>query len=89
MVSDEAERGTLLYLFTRPIPKPAVVLGYFATYAVIATVFLAGCFAVTFGILATESGGAAVLQARAFFAFVGVLLLGWAYAVRKGALKWQ
>ena len=25
----------------------------------------------------------------AMFAFVGVLMLGWLYAIRKGALKWQ
>ncbi|MCK6506641.1 NADH-quinone oxidoreductase subunit A [Myxococcota bacterium] len=31
-------------------------------------------------------GGTAIV---AMFAFAAILLLGWAYAVRKGALRWQ
>jgi len=34
----------------------------------------------------TEVGSIAIID---MFIFLGILLLGWAYAVRKGAIKWQ
>ena len=33
-----------------------------------------------------RSGGTAIVE---MFVFVGILLLGWGYALRKGALRWQ
>ena len=33
-----------------------------------------------------RTGGAAIVE---MFVFVGILLLGWGYALRKGALRWQ
>jgi ABC-type transport system involved in multi-copper enzyme maturation permease subunit len=39
--SDEVESKTLTYLSTRPIPKPAVILGKYAAYCVLAVIMTA------------------------------------------------
>lgn len=59
-------------------------------YYVVALVFVVfdveAAFLLPWALNLREPGNVAIVE---MFLFMGVLLLGWAYAVRKGALKWQ
>lgn len=59
-------------------------------YYVVALVFVIfdveAAFLIPWALNIKPLGTAAIIE---MFLFLGVLLLGWLYAVRKGALKWQ
>lgn len=90
VASEEVENRTLSYLLTRPLPKPAIVLGKYAAYSALIAVLVAVSLAVSFFVLNAarlrEPGlyatflrylgvlALGVLAYMAFFTFLGVLL---------------
>ncbi|MEN6560448.1 MAG: ABC transporter permease subunit [Acidobacteriota bacterium] len=75
VTSEEVENRTLSYLITRPLPKPAVVLGKYAAYSTLIAVLVAASLAVSFFILNASRLGEPGLYAT-FLRYLGVLLLG-------------
>jgi len=73
--SDEVENKTLTYLTTRPVPKPAIILGKYAAYAVLLTVLVAASVLLSFVILSVDRLGDAAAWLR-MFGSLGVLALG-------------
>lgn len=56
LVSDEVEGRTITYLFTRPITRPAILLGKFAAYLATALSLALPSLVVTFFLLVTARG---------------------------------
>ncbi|MGZ5423929.1 MAG: ABC transporter permease [Candidatus Aminicenantales bacterium] len=90
ITAEEVENRTLSYLITRPIPKPAIVLGKFAAYSVLMFAMVAVSLALSFFIMnaARLSDmelylnflhylgvlGLGILAYAAFFTFLGTIL---------------
>jgi len=75
IVSEEVEGRTLTYLTTRPVPKPAIVLGKYAAYAAFLVGLVASGVTLAFLILYADrlgDAGAWLILARS----LGVLGLG-------------
>jgi ABC-2 type transport system permease protein len=86
---EEVEGRTLMYLTTRPVPKPAIILGKYAAYIVFLTVMVNIGIILSFLILNLRMAGdlslypvllrycgvltLAILAYTAFFTFLGVL----------------
>jgi ABC-2 type transport system permease protein len=75
ITAEEVENRTLSYLLTRPVPKPAIVLGKFAAYAALMAAMVAVGLGVSFFVLNAPRMGDPRLYAT-FFRYLGVLLLG-------------
>lgn len=75
IAAEEVENRTLVYLITRPVPKPAIVLGKFAAYTALMGGMTALGLAASFFILNAARIGDPALWA-AFFRYLGVLVLG-------------
>jgi ABC-2 type transport system permease protein len=75
ITAEEVENRTLAYLLTRPVPKPAIVLGKFAAYALIVFALVAVGLGVSFFVLNAAEMGDPALYA-AFLRYLGVLGLG-------------
>ncbi|NTV81085.1 MAG: ABC transporter permease subunit, partial [Candidatus Aminicenantes bacterium] len=75
IAAEEVENRTLVYLITRPVPKPAIVLGKFAAYTALMGGMTALGLAASFFILNAARLGDAALWAT-FFRYLGVLVLG-------------
>jgi ABC-type transport system involved in multi-copper enzyme maturation permease subunit len=75
IAAEEVENRTLVYLITRPVPKPAIVLGKFAAYTALMGGMTALGLAASFFILNAARVGDPALWA-AFFRYLGVLVLG-------------
>jgi len=75
IAAEEVENRTLVYLITRPVPKPAIVLGKFSAYAALMGIMTAAGLAISFFILNAARLGEAALYAT-FFRYLGVLVLG-------------
>jgi ABC-2 type transport system permease protein len=58
LVADEVEGKTLTYLLTRPIPRPAILVGKFAAYLATSLSIALPTLVVVFLVLATAPGGA-------------------------------
>ncbi len=71
-------------------PEGTAWLKFHPRYYVIALVFVLfdveAVFLFPWALTIRELGALAIVE---MLVFVGVLLLGWLYALRKGALKWQ
>ncbi len=71
-------------------PEGSAWLRFHPRYYVVALVFILfdveSAFIVPWALNIRELGTWAIVE---MFIFVGILLLGWLYALRKGALKWQ
>jgi NADH:ubiquinone oxidoreductase subunit 3 (subunit A) len=71
-------------------PEGPAWLKFHPRYYVIALVFVLfdveAVFLFAWSLVITELGWVAILD---MLVFVGILLLGWLYALRKGALQWQ
>lgn len=90
VVAEEVEGRTLSYLITRPVPKPAIVLGKYAAYALLMFLIVAVSLSLSFFIMnaarladpslyLTFLGylgvlGLGILAYTAFFAFLGTIL---------------
>ena len=90
ITAEEVENRTLSYLITRPIPKPAIVLGKFAAYALLMFTMVAVSLALSYFIMnaARLSDpelyltflrylgvlGLGILAYAAFFTFLGTIL---------------
>ena len=90
ITAEEIENRTLTYLGTRPVPKPAIVVGKYAAYAALLFVMVAIGLGGSYFILnATRLGdpdlygtffrylgvlGLGILAYMAFFAFLGTIL---------------
>jgi ABC-type transport system involved in multi-copper enzyme maturation permease subunit len=75
IAAEEVENRTLVYLVTRPVPKPAIVLGKFAAYTALTGGMTAAGLAVSFFILNAARLGEPALYAT-FSRYLGVLVLG-------------
>jgi len=75
VTAEEVENRTLSYLLTRPVPKPAIVLGKFAAYAALMFAMVAVGLGISFFILNAARMGDPALYAT-FFRYLGVLGLG-------------
>ncbi|HEY5957041.1 MAG TPA: NADH-quinone oxidoreductase subunit A [Polyangiaceae bacterium] len=71
-------------------PEGPAWLKFHPRYYVVALVFVLfdveAVFLFAWALVITELGWFAIID---MFVFVGILLLGWLYALRKGALQWQ
>jgi len=75
VAAEEVENRTLSYLLTRPVPKPAIVLGKYAAYTALTFAMVAVGLGVSFFILnAARMGDPAIYVT--FFRYLGVLGLG-------------
>ena len=74
LIADEVEDKTITYLFTRPIPRGAIVLGKFLAYLVCATAVVLPSAAVVFMVMVPFGNMAALLGS--FVRDLGVLVLG-------------
>jgi ABC-type transport system involved in multi-copper enzyme maturation permease subunit len=74
LIADEVEDKTITYLFTRPIPRGAIVLGKFLAYLLCATAVVLPSAAVVFMVMVPFGNMAALLGS--FVRDLGVLVLG-------------
>lgn len=75
VTAEEIEGRTLSYLVTRPIPKPAVVLGKYAAYALLTTLMVGVSLALSYFILNAGRLAQPSLYLT-FLGYLGVLVLG-------------
>ena len=75
VTAEEVENRTLSYLITRPIPKPAIVLGKSAAYAVLMFAMVGVSLALSYFIMNAARLSDPDLTAT-FFRYLGVLGLG-------------
>lgn len=75
VTAEEVENRTLSYLVTRPLPKPAIVLGKYAAYSSLIAVLVTLSLTVSFFILNAGRLGESGLYAT-FLRYLGVLVLG-------------
>jgi ABC-2 type transport system permease protein len=75
VTAEEIENRTLAYLVTRPIPKPAIVLGKYAAYVALMFAMVAVTLAASFFILNGARLGQPALYGT-FLRYLGVLGLG-------------
>lgn len=76
LVSDEVERGTLLYLFTRPIPKAVILLGKVAAYIVVACSFGTLSLVAMYAVLLTKPGAESLATVGGLGAVWPAMILG-------------
>ncbi len=75
VVAEEVEGRTLSYLITRPLPKPAILLGKYAAYSLL--MFLMVAVSLTFSFFIMNAGRLADARLYpAFLGYLGVLGLG-------------
>jgi ABC-type transport system involved in multi-copper enzyme maturation permease subunit len=75
ITAEETENRTLAYLITRPVPKPAIVLGKYAAYGLLMFAMVAASMTPAYVLMNIgRLGDAGVI--RAFFIDLGVLGLG-------------
>ncbi len=71
-------------------PDGAAWIQFHPPYYLIALIFvlfdIEAVFLLPWALNIRELGGIAIID---MFVFLGILTLGWLYALRKGALKWQ
>jgi NADH-quinone oxidoreductase subunit A len=71
-------------------PEGSAWLKFHPRYYVVALVFvlfdIEAVFLYAWALVLRKAGWLAIID---MFVFIGVLLLAWAYAMKKGALKWQ
>jgi ABC-type transport system involved in multi-copper enzyme maturation permease subunit len=77
LVADEAEGGTLPYLFGRPVPRMTVLLAKVGAMAAVLCALIGGSLVGTYLLCSLEAGAGAVARdAGTFLADMGVLALG-------------
>lgn len=76
LISDEVERGTLLYLITRPNGKWTVVVAKCLAYVVVATVMILLAIMGLYAVLQTKEGAAAIRAIGGLGAVAPALVLG-------------
>jgi ABC-2 type transport system permease protein len=74
-VAEEIEGRTLSYLITRPLPKPAIVLGKYAAYALLMFLMVAVSLTPSYFIMNAARLGEPSLYVT-FLGYLGVLWLG-------------
>jgi ABC-type transport system involved in multi-copper enzyme maturation permease subunit len=75
LVADEVEGRTITYLFTRPIPRPAILAGKFAAYLVTTLGLALPSLVVTFLLLTTTREGVLAAAAPELFRDAGAAAL--------------
>lgn len=86
LVADEAEGGTLPYLFGRPVPRPTVLLAKYAAMAAVLCVLFAVSLVGTYLLCSMEAGSGAMARDAGTFLQdlvvlgVGVLVYGALFA---------
>jgi ABC-type transport system involved in multi-copper enzyme maturation permease subunit len=75
VTAEEVENKTLSYLITRPLPKPAIVLGKYAAYTTLMLALVAISLAASFFIINASRLGDLEIYG-AFLRYLGVLALG-------------
>jgi ABC-type transport system involved in multi-copper enzyme maturation permease subunit len=75
VTADEVEDRTLAYLLTRPIPKPAIILGKYAAYVLLMLAMVGLSLAVSYFVMNGARLSDPALYGT-FFRYLGVLGLG-------------
>jgi ABC-2 type transport system permease protein len=76
LIADEVDGKTLTFLITRPVRRPAILLGKFAAYVVTTITLALPCAVITFFLLATANGwGGIGGRVGDLFRDVGVMAL--------------
>jgi len=75
VTAEEVEGRTLSYLITRPIPKPAIVLGKYSAYTLLMTLMVAVSLALSYFVLNASRLAQPSLYLT-FLRYLGVLVLG-------------
>jgi ABC-type transport system involved in multi-copper enzyme maturation permease subunit len=75
VTADEVEDRTLAYLITRPIPKPAIILGKYAAYVLLMLAMVGLSLAVSYFVMNGARLSDPALYGT-FFRYLGVLGLG-------------
>jgi ABC-2 type transport system permease protein len=75
VTAEEVEGRTLSYLITRPLPKPAIVLGKYAAYSLLMFLMVAVSLAISYFIMNAARLADFSLYTR-FLGYLGVLGLG-------------
>lgn len=76
LIADEVEDKTITYLFTRPIPRSAVLLGKYLAYLVCTVFLVLPSVVVVYFIIVPLGGGSIGGEFPALAADVGMLVLG-------------
>jgi len=76
LVMDEVERGTLLFLVTRPVSKTVLLLAKFAAFLVVAGGIAGVSQAIVYGLLRVRPGGAELDRLDAAAAMLAALGVG-------------
>ncbi|MGH9198935.1 MAG: ABC transporter permease subunit, partial [Acidimicrobiia bacterium] len=76
LIADEVDDKTITYLFTRPIPRGAVLLGKYLAYAVCTTLMILPSVMLVYFLLVPIGGGSLAAHVPALFTDLGLLALG-------------
>jgi ABC-type transport system involved in multi-copper enzyme maturation permease subunit len=76
LIADEVDDKTITYLFTRPIPRRAVLLGKYFAYLVCTTLLVLPSVMIVFFLVVPTGGGRIAEAFPALVADLGMLVLG-------------
>ena len=76
LIADEVEDKTITYLFTRPIPRSAVLLGKYLAYLVCTVLLVLPSVVVVYFIIVPLGGGSIGEEFPVLAADIGMLILG-------------
>jgi ABC-type Na+ efflux pump permease subunit len=76
LIADEVEDRTITYLFTRPIPRGAVLVGKYLAYLACTVLLILPSVVIVFFLMATMGGGAVGALFPALLADLGMLAAG-------------
>jgi ABC-2 type transport system permease protein len=76
LIADEVEDKTITYLFTRPIPRGAVLLGKYLAYLACTVLLVLPSVMIAFFLLVPMEGGAMARAFPALVADLGMLAIG-------------
>jgi ABC-type transport system involved in multi-copper enzyme maturation permease subunit len=76
LIADEVEDKTITYLFTRPIPRSAVLLGKYLAYLVCTVLLVLPSVVIVYFVIVPLGGGSVGQEFPALAADIGMLVLG-------------
>ena len=76
LIADEVDDKTITYLFTRPIPRRAVLLGKYFAYVVCTTLLVLPSVMIVFFLVVPTGGGRVASAFPALVADLGMLVVG-------------
>jgi ABC-type transport system involved in multi-copper enzyme maturation permease subunit len=76
LIADEVEDKTITYLFTRPIPRGAVLLGKYLAYVVCTTLLVLPSVVIVFFLVVPAGGGSIAQEFPSLLTDLGMLVIG-------------